>query len=202
MITLKKQPCMKKWAYQVLFAVVSSAAYGAQECRSTDGQCVAWVQDTPAQLVSTGCGDSNATELWMIREPKGQPVLLVRGRANADITKTIADIRDPCFSLNGKLVYFVSAAWATSGSIQCVDVRTGKVRFISDGNSVEVIRRGPDAGKLLVSRSLINLDKNGESLGRDSYAWLVSGGGRPIAEIGLDGSQRVEEFRRTYVECA
>jgi hypothetical protein len=138
----------------------------------------------------------------MIREPKGQPVLLVRGRANADITKTIADIRDPCFSLNGKLVYFVSAAWATSGSIQCVDVRTGKVRFISDGNSVEVIRRGPDAGKLLVSRSLINLDKNGESLGRDSYAWLVSGGGRPIAEIGLDGSQRVEEFRRTYVECA
>ncbi len=196
----KQRPRMKNWAFIVLFAVVSAAAFGAQECRSTDGQCVAWVQDTPAQLVSTGCGDSNATELWVIRERKGQPVLLVRGRANADITKTIADIRRPCFSLDGRLLYFVSAAWATSGSIQCVEICTGKVKFISDGNSVEVVRRGPHAGKLLVSRSLIKMNKNGESLGRDSYAWLVSGGGRPIAEIGLDGSQRVEEFRRTYLE--
>jgi hypothetical protein len=136
----------------------------------------------------------------VIREPKGQPVLLVRGRANADITKTIADIRRPCFSLDGRLLYFVSGAWATSGSSQCVDICTGKVKFISDGNSVAVVRRGPHAGKLLVSRSLIKMNKNGESLGRDSYAWLVTADGLPVIEIGPDGSTPVEAFGRAYVE--
>lgn len=146
----------------------------------------AFVKRTPDTLISTGSGECEATELWV--ENGKTRELLVRGRADDDITKTIAEISDPKFDPEMRTLYFVSAAWATSGSIQKVDLKSKKISYLIDGNGVEVIFSGPNKGRLIVDRALIKHDENGESTGRNSYLWLVSPEGKPMYEIGTPGS--------------
>ena len=157
-----------------------------------------YVQPTPNLVVSTGCGDCEATELWLVRREGEAPERLVVGHDDDDIEKVIADISDPVFSLDSRHIYFRSAAWAVSGSIQRVDTRTHEVKFIVDGNSVEVIPSGPHRGDLLVVREIIRFDAHGESLGRESYLWLVSTTGQPRREIGFTHGPADKRFRRRY----
>jgi len=178
-----------------LFIPALAFASGATECRSPDGKYLVWVKDTPNEMVSTGCGGTPATELWIQEMPNGRPRLLIRGHEDSKIEKTVAGIHDPCFSSDQKRIYFLSAAWATSDSVQCIDLSSGKVRFVIDGFSVEEIVQGKFKGKLLVVRALIKFDKNGESLGRDDYLWLVKADGTPIREIGRLDDKSVAEFR-------
>ena len=160
------------------------------------------VMPTPHILVGTGCGDIEATELWLIDRETGQREFVLRGREDADLKKTIADIAGPVFSLDRKSIYFVSAAWATSGSIQRVDLNTKQVVFVIDGNSVDIITDGIYKGMLLVDRALIKFDKNGESLGRDSYLWLVSADGKPVREIGQTDEADAVKFRAEQLKKA
>jgi hypothetical protein len=176
--------------------LVASCATKTAENKFSDEKYAVWVKDTPTQQVETGSGEIPATELWIKKEPNGEPRLLVKGRYDPDIKKTIAGISNPCFSVDRKNIYFVSEAWATSGSIQRVAVDGGAVNFVIDGNSVDVIQRGHYSGKLLVERALLKSDKNGETLGREMYLWLVDVDGRPIKEIGLADDESSIEFRK------
>jgi hypothetical protein len=180
----------------VVWLITSCATQRAENKISGETYAV-WVKDTPTQLVEAGWGECPATELWVKKEPNGEPELLVKGRYDPDIKKTIAGISNPRFSVDRKLIYFVSEAWATSGSIQCVAIDGGALNFVIDGNSVDVIERGRYAGKLLVERALIKSDKNGETLGRQLYLWLVDADGRPIKEIGLADEKTSIEFRKS-----
>ena len=121
------------------------------------------IKDTPGTIITTGGCDSEAKELWLVNKKTQSSELLVKGRSDLDPTKTISGIFAPVFSPDGKSIYFCSDAWVTSGSIQNVDIASKKVRFVIDGGSVEVIRQGLYAGKLLVIRNII------EDNGRDSY---------------------------------
>lgn len=151
------------------------------------------VEETPGIMVATGTGDVEATELWVDRENRS--TCLVQGHDAADPKDIIAGITSPLISPDGKDVYFVSEAWATSGSVQKVDIETKKVTFIIDGNSVGIIRSGENKVMLLVERALIKTDAAGESLGRDIYLWLVSPDGTSRREIGPTDDEVAQKFR-------
>ena len=165
---------------------------------SSDGRWRVEVRDTPGVQVSTGSGDVAASELWLVDVRTKKAERLLRGRADKDIKKTLAAFSVPCFSLDNRALYFVSAAWATSGSVQRLDLRTRRVQFLVDGDDISVIRRGPDRGALLVERALIKQDKRGESLGRGQYVWVVSPTGKPLRELGPAESKAVAAFRAKY----
>ena len=186
---------MKKHAILLLML----CAAWASSCKREGSQLEAYVVPTPDVMVGTGCGDLQATELWVLNRETKQREFVLRGRGDADIEKIIADISDPVFSLDWKSIYFASAAWAVSGSIQKVDLKTKQVVFIIDGNSVDMIPRGKHKGMLLVDRALIKFGKAGESLGRDSYLWLVSANGKPLFEIGLSGGPEDIKFRAEHL---
>lgn len=153
------------------------------------------VRPTPQLLVGTGAGDCEATELWLVDRAAGTERLLVRGRDDRDPAHIIADISRPVFSPDGTSVYFLSAAYAVTGTVKRVDLATGAVTNLIDGTAFEVIPRGPYAGHLLVERALIKRDAAGNSLGRDGYTWLVSADGRPLREIGPTGGPEDARFK-------
>jgi hypothetical protein len=55
-------------------------------------------------------------------------------------------------SLNGTFGYFLSERRATSDEVNQINLVDGTVRFVIDGNSIQVIRSGKFAGYLLVAR--------------------------------------------------
>ena len=76
-------------------------------------------------------------------------------------------------------VYFLSAAWAVSNAVHLLDLASNKQRFITDGNSLELVPVGKYRGYLIVSQHRYH--KNGGSY--DDF-WLVSPKGKTIASLG------------------
>ncbi len=98
--------------------------------------------------------DCDATSLWVMRaEPGAAPRLLLKGGENAqDVRRRLCGFSSPRWSLDGGFAYVLSDAWVTSGAVHQVNLRTGVERFVVDANSLSIIRGGPYAGMLLVSR--------------------------------------------------
>jgi hypothetical protein len=71
---------------------------------------------------------------------------------------------------------------------------------VTDGITLEVVPKGKYRGFLLVDRALMKFDKNGDSLGRDVYLWLVSPDGKPIKEIGHAAGKAASNFRGKYLK--
>lgn len=141
---------------------------------------VAYVKETPELLVSAGNGESYGNELWIYDVATDTHKLLVRGHDADEPRDIIAGIDGLQYSLDGRMIYFMSEAFATSGSIQSVDVDTGKTAFVIGGNWVKVINRGPYAGNLYVARH-VYLD--GPAYGTEESNWVVDKTGKAVKRV-------------------
>lgn len=161
---------------------------------SPDGRTIAFIRGTPADSVDTVLGREEATSLWIVGVDGDGARMLVRGRSSETPSVALAHLQAPGFSPDGQRIYFLSAAWATSGAVHAVDVSTGAERFLAPGNSLEVIPSGDYAGFLLVSQH-----RNFLAGGSYDWYWLVSPEGREIDPVGEDEAA-VAEFRAMYVD--
>jgi dipeptidyl aminopeptidase/acylaminoacyl peptidase len=163
---------------------------------SPDGALVAFVRRTPGTLVPTTTGPDEATELWAVRVDGTGARRLVRGRDDRDPRRALAALASPQFSPDGRRLYFTSTAWVTSDAVHVVDLATGRERFVAPANDLEVLRRGPDAGRLLVEQHHAAAAPHAES--RDEY-WLLDADGRPLRRLGdteaADTEARLAEVR-------
>ena len=154
---------------------------------------VVFVRATPGRTISTGSGDEEATELCLV-DPDGKNLaVLVRGKDDEEVSKVLANFQTPRFSPDGKTIYFVSAAWATSGSVQACDRATKTVRFVCAGSVLEVVPNGEYAGDLLV-------EQHRYFLGGGSYDWfwLMRPDGKEVGVVG----ETTEDFKNTYYGSA
>ena len=89
-----------------------------------------------------------------------------------------------------------------NGNIYLRDAHSNVVQMTTSGRGSEptLSHDGKHAGYLLVVRGLIKYDRNGESLGRDGYLWLVSPTGRRNREIGQSEDATATEFRKANLE--
>lgn len=156
-----------------------------------DGKQVAFIRGTPGKTIATGAGDNEATELWLIGIDGSKPTLLIQGRDAQDVKQVIAGIGGADFSPDGKLLYFVCSAWATSGAVHVIDLATKKERFFTDGSSLEVVANGEYKGCLLIQ-------KHRYFIGGGSYDWywLLKPDGSEVGPVGED----TDNFRSTYVK--
>jgi hypothetical protein len=83
------------------------------------------------------------------------------------------------FSSDGRLVYFVTPAWATSGAVHVVDTTDRKERFVVAGNDLRVVHSGEYRDHLLLAQHRY-------FLGGGSYDWfyLFTPPGRKSAWLG------------------
>jgi hypothetical protein len=82
---------------------------------------------------------STAYELWSIASDGSDPRRLLRVRLDRKPENTICSFDNKQFSSNGRLLYFETGAWATSGAIHVLDLTTGRERFLLPGGGLTVL---------------------------------------------------------------
>jgi len=155
-----------------------------QPCLSPDGEIVVFVRSID-ENISTEL-DIICNEIWSINVETKQERLLICGKKDDDLTNNLSNLRSPQSSPDGKRIYFMSSAWVTSAAIHVMNSDGTEERFLTGGNSLEVLQETDDGeynGYLIV-------EKHKYFLGGGSYDWhwLVTPDGEevgPISNIGL-----------------
>lgn len=173
---------------------LTSSGLDSQPRLSADGRLVAFVRATPGDSVDTASGQEGATSLWTVRVDGTEPRMRVRGRYAEAPQRVLAGLQAPQFSPDGRRIYFLSSAWATSGAVHVFELATGRERFVVAGNSLEVVPSGEYAGHLLVEQHRYFL-----AGGSYDWVWLVTPEGKDVGSVG-EGEEAVEEFRSLYVK--
>ncbi|WP_264500926.1 TolB family protein [Luteolibacter flavescens] len=159
---------------------------------SPDGKWIVFVRAVPGKKISTGAGDHDAEELWQIDAAgKKEAERLVAPRDSEKVEELIATFERVQFSADGRLVYFVTPAWATSGAVHVVDTTNRKVRFIVPGDGLHVMHTGEYRDHLLLSQHRYFLGG-----GSYDWIWLFSPEGKEIGPVGED----VTGFMELYGE--
>lgn len=155
------------------------------------GKWVVFVRSLRGKKIASGAGEHDAAELWQIRADGKEPTMLVRTRQADEMENIIAGFEDVQFSSDGRLVYFVTPAWATSGAVHVVDTTNGKERFVVAGNALRVIHSGEYRDHLLLSQHRY-------FLGGGSYDWfyLFTPDGKEVGVVGEDTAN----FESLHVE--
>lgn len=95
------------------------------------------------------------------------------------------------FSNDGQNLYFISEAWATTNAIHVYNVPSKKQSFLTDGNTLYIIRKGKYKDHLIV-----NKHKYFNECSYD-YFWLLDHEGKEIREIG-ETEDNVQSFLRDF----
>jgi hypothetical protein len=156
---------------------------------SPDGKWIVFVRAVPGKKIATGSGDEDAAELWQIDAAGKEPLLLVKPREAEEMKEVIATFKELQFSTDGRLVYFVTPAWATSGAVHVVDTTNRKEHFVVAGEGLKVIRTGEYKDCLL-------LGQHRYFLGGGSYdwLWLFHPDGKEIGPVGEDSTNFMEVY--------
>jgi hypothetical protein len=119
---------------------------------SPDGRVAVFVAIDP-RTVPTSSEDLPRQDLCF--EVAGaSPRVLVSGRTSGPgegVEHTLAGFGNLLFSKDGTLVFFTSAAWATSTAAHVVELGTGRESFLFDGSIEVEVTRGPDTGRFVAS---------------------------------------------------
>ncbi|MEH3158402.1 MAG: hypothetical protein PGN08_05340 [Sphingomonas taxi] len=163
--------------------MLSSAALAADRlsARSPDGQFVASTRPTRG---TAGASGQAPASLWLTDTRTGRSRELYRGHYSNDPKRNLSSLANPDFSLDGGYVYVEADAYATSPAIHQVAVRTGLIRYVTDGALYGVLRSGPWRGFLIVQQHRYRQGGDGSF---DPFV-IVKPDGREVAMVpGSDG---------------
>ncbi len=127
-----------------------------QKIYSPDKQSYAYVE-TSDKTVSSGKGDVSADLIWLWRKGEKAAHPLFKRADKVKVKQAIGevqfgDIHDLCYSNDSSKLYFLNAAYAVSDALMSVDLKSGKIDYVIDANSVEVVKKGKWLGNLIVER--------------------------------------------------
>jgi hypothetical protein len=107
---------------------------------SPDSMRVVFLRTIAAKPPADCSSDAaNAVELWSVNADGGGTRRLLAVHADPAPEKSICAFDNAQFSSSGRLLYFETPAWATSGAIHVLDLSTGKERFFIAGDGVKVL---------------------------------------------------------------
>jgi hypothetical protein len=168
---------------------LTSSGRDSNPILAPDGKWVVFVRRVDGKKIATGSDEVEPTELWQVRVDGKEPSALVRCRASEKPESVIGAFENLQFSINGKLLYFVTPAWATSGAVHAVDTTNGKERYLFPGNDLKVVSSGEYKDCLLVQQHRYFIGG-----GSYDWFWLLRTDGKEIGPVGEDTST----FETTY----
>ncbi|MEJ0027606.1 MAG: hypothetical protein WDN01_16390 [Rhizomicrobium sp.] len=107
---------------------------------SPDSRRVVFNRQGPAIKSCSWDGSENtAFELWSVGADGSNPRALLRAHHDDKPQATICGFDDKQFSSDGRLLYFETPAWATSGALHVLDLRSGRQRYVMASNGATVL---------------------------------------------------------------
>ena len=170
---------------------LTSSGRDSEPVLAPDGKWIVFIRTVPGKLISTGAGDAKETQLWQMRGDGKDAMCLVRSKASDKMETVLGGFSRPQFSTNGKLVYFLSEAWTTSGALHVVDTTNSKEHFVCAAAEFEVVTSGEYRDDLLVQQHRYFIGG-----GSYDWYWLLNPDGKEIGPVGED----TENFKTTYLE--
>jgi hypothetical protein len=172
---------------------------------SPDGKWVAFTRiGNPASTGSQGdCkSGAQADELRRIRVDGSGEELLVRGREGKnDPKQSICDFSSKQFSSDGRYIYFLSPAWATSAALHRYDTSTKALTFVIDANDVIVLNDCKKAENR--DNIVVNQHRYFVVAGSYDWYWLFDGAGKkekgPVGEF--DSTEAVRDAINASALC-
>ena len=142
---------------------------------SADRRWVAFVKHVPE------------SELWLASMQDGSARRLLTARESDEPPRNLTGFADPQFSPDGRTIFFLAEAWATSGAVHAIDVDTLSERFVIDAVVALIIPSGPHSGQLFVERHQY---KNFPGEGYHAFEWcgIVTTGGQTVRTLSEDES--------------
>jgi dipeptidyl aminopeptidase/acylaminoacyl peptidase len=154
---------------------------------SPDGKTIVFVRSE----FDVSAPDYIPSNIWSMDTSGNNQRVLVNAHAASIPEDNLSGLDMPTFAPDGKLIYFISAAWTTSGAVHVLDVRIGKTWFLSPGNTLKMVPWGKYAGNLIVSKH-----KYFAGGGAYDFYWLISPTGEEIMPIG-DTEEQIDKFLRS-----
>ena len=131
---------MNKLVLQLILALaIGICGAFAESAVSPDGKYIVFTKTVSGPTIGWGAGDDQPSELWQTDADGRNPILLCRTHDDNDMRYVVAAFEDLRFSSDGRLVYFTTPAWATSGAVHVVDTTNRSERFVCDGAIIKVI---------------------------------------------------------------
>src|SRR4051794_37506991 len=131
---------------------LTSSGRDSDPILAPDGKWVAFVRKVDGKKIATGSDQVDPTELWQVRVDGKEPSLLLRCRDSEKVESVIGGFENLQFSADGKLLYFVTPAWATSGAVHVVDTTNRRERYVLPGNNLKVVPAGEYKNCLLMQQ--------------------------------------------------
>ena len=156
---------------------------------ASDGKWIVFVRKVDGKKIATGADEVDPSELWQMRADGKEATLLVKCRDSEKPEGIIAAFESIQFSTNGKLVYFVTPAWATSGAVHVVDTTNRKERYLFPGSGLKIVTAGEYKDCLLTQQHRYFIGG-----GSYDWYWLLRPDGKEIGPVGED----TENFEATY----
>jgi hypothetical protein len=170
---------------------LTSAGGDASAFLAPDGRWVVFVRKVSGKKIDTGADEVEPTELWQIRTDGKEASRLVRCQASEKPESIIARFDRLQFSSDGKLIYFVTPAWATSGAVHVVDSTNGREHFVCPGNDLKVVNEGEYRDCLLVQQHRYFVGG-----GSYDWYWLLRPSGAEVGPVG----ESLETFESSYLK--
>jgi dipeptidyl aminopeptidase/acylaminoacyl peptidase len=168
---------------------LTSSGRDSNPVLAPDGKWVAFVRKVDGKKIFTAADDVDPTELWQVRVDGKEPTVLVRGRDSKKMESVIGSFENLQFSTDGKLLYFVTSAWVTSGAVHVVDTTTGKEHYVFPGSDLKLVKSGEYKDCLLVQQHRYFVGG-----GSYDWYWLLRPDGKEVGPVGEDTSN----FEATY----
>ena len=170
---------------------LTSSGRDSNPALDPQGKWVVFVRALAGKKIASGAGEHDAAELWQVRADGKEPLMLVRTRQSDKMENVIAGFDEVQFSADGRLVYFVTPAWATSGAVHAVDTTSREERFVVAGDNLKVLHSGKYRDHLLVQQHRY-------FLGGGSYDWfyLFTPDAKEVGVLGEDTAN----FEDMYLE--
>ena len=175
---------------------LTNSGHDSDPVLSPDGRLVAFVRTDSSRQIEVGVGPVPATDIWVIRPVGGRLRRVVSAHASDDLRKVRAGVGSLAFSRDGHTLYFISLAWVVVGALHAVDLPSGRERFVCDANSVEIVRAGRYAGKLLVTQH-----RYYERGGSYDGVFLVDVNGQQLRTIGDPDAADYQARLRAVLEA-